>query len=52
MTHPAHGSDPKMPSSDSLVPEHMDASNLEDCFQPERWLKDSTRPVSLPPPPL
>ncbi|KAK9866592.1 hypothetical protein WJX84_007660 [Apatococcus fuscideae] len=44
MTHPAHGSDPKMPSSDSLVPEHMDASNLEDCFQPERWLKDSTRP--------
>ncbi|KAK9838678.1 hypothetical protein WJX74_001136 [Apatococcus lobatus] len=45
LTHPAHASDPKLPASQFEVPEHMDLRNLEDCFRPERWLKDSTRPA-------
>ena len=48
LTQPAHATDPKMtPGGDAQpqVPEHMDPRNLEASFRPERWLKESTRPV-------
>ena len=42
---PAHATDPKLTATGNAYPEHMDMSNLERSFKPERWLKESTRPV-------
>ena len=45
MTHPAHAADPKLRSEASSMEKQMDLNDLEVSFQPERWLKESTRPV-------